>query len=229
MTKRNTDSKVWDPFGTLRRVLWIGGGQWAGKTTVARLLACRYGLTAYNYDYHDARGHNDRRIARRIELGRPPAAPDPDTTWVNTTPQDMAAETLAGFPVRFEWALDDLRALVAGRPIIAEGWGLRPELVAPIIDSPRRMAVMVPTDAFRDRQLRELTRAATVGHGVGDPARAQRNRLERDRLVADDAVRSARRLGIRVIEVDGTRDADAVADIVAEHFRAYLPAPEDGP
>jgi hypothetical protein len=31
----------------------------------------------------------------------------------------MAAETLADFPVRFEWALDDLRALVAGRPIIA--------------------------------------------------------------------------------------------------------------
>ena len=227
MTKRVTNSQVWDPFGTLRRVLWIGGGQWAGKSTVARLLADRYGLTAYHYDYHDARGHNDRRIARRIKLGHSPAAPDPEATWVNTTPQDMAAETLAGFPVRFEWALDDLRALVSGRPIIAEGWGLRPELVAPIIDSPRQMAVMVPTEAFRDRQLRELTRAATIGHDVSDPARAQRNRLERDRLVTDNAVRSAQRLGIRVIEVDGTRDAGAVADIVADHFRPYLPPPED--
>jgi hypothetical protein len=227
VTERTTDGQVWDPFGTLRRVLWIGGGQWAGKSTVARLLADRYGLTAYNYDYHDARSHNDRRIARRIMLGRSPAGPDPDAAWVNTTPQDMAAETLTGFPVRFEWALDDLRALVSGRPVIAEGWGLRPELVAPIIDSPRRMAVMVPTEAFRDRQLRELARAAAVGHGVSDPARAQRNRLERDRLVADDAVRSARRLGIRVIEVDGTRDADAIAGIVADHFRPYLPLPED--
>ncbi|MFF5263836.1 hypothetical protein ACFY4C_33335 [Actinomadura viridis] len=227
MTKRATGSRVWDPFGTLRRVLWIGGGQWAGKSTVARLLAHRYGLTAYHYDFHDARGHDDRRIARRIKLGHPPAAPDPDATWVNTTPQDMAAETLAGFPVRFEWALDDLRALVSGRPIIAEGWGLRPELVAPIIDSPRQMVVMVPGEAFRDRQLRELPRASTIGHGLSDPARAQRNRLERDRLVTDDAVRSARRLGIRVIEVDGTRDADAVADIVADHFRPYLPPPED--
>jgi 2-phosphoglycerate kinase len=227
VTKRATNSRVWDPFGTLRRVLWIGGGQWAGKSTVARLLAGRYGLTAYHYDYHDARGHNDRRIARRIKLGHSPADPDPEAAWVNTTPQDMAAETLAGFPVRFEWALDDLRALVSGRPIIAEGWGLRPELVAPIIDSPRQMAVMVPTEAFRDRQLRELTRAATIGHDVSDPARAQRNRLERDRLVADHAVRSAQRLGIRVIEVDGTRDAGAVADIVADHFRPYLPPPED--
>ncbi|QKG26106.1 hypothetical protein ACTIVE_7759 [Actinomadura verrucosospora] len=202
--------------------MWIGGGQWAGKSTVARLLAVRYGLTAYHYDYHDARGHNDRRIARRIALGQSPAAPDPDAVWVNTDPEEMAAETLAGFPVRFEWALDDLRGLVSGRPIVAEGWGLRPELVAPIIDSPRRMVVMVPTEAFRERQLRELPRTATVGHGVSDPARAQRNRLGRDRLVADDAVRSARRLGIRVIEVDGTQDADAVADIVADHFRPYL-------
>ncbi|MFA1548929.1 hypothetical protein [Actinomadura chokoriensis] len=194
---------------------------------MARLLADRYGLTAYNYDYHDARGHDDRRIARRIKLGHSPDTPDLDATWVNTTPQDMAAETLAGFPVRFEWALDDLCALVSGRPIIAEGWGLRPELVAPISDSPRQMVVMVPTQEFRDRQLRELTRAATVRHGVSDPARAQRNRLERDRLVADDAVRSARRLGIRVIEVDGTRDAASVADDVADHFRPYLPSPED--
>ncbi|NUO60770.1 MAG: hypothetical protein HOV78_29235 [Hamadaea sp.] len=217
-----------DPFGTLGRALWIGGGQWAGKSTVARLLAQRYGLTAYHYDYHDARGHNDRRVARRVRLGQSPDDPDPEVTWVNTTPQDMAAETLAGFPIRFEWALDDLRALVSGRPIIAEGWGLRPELVVPVAGSPRRMVVMVPTEEFRERQLRTLTRAATFGHGVSDPARAQRNRLERDRLVADDAVRAARRLGIRVIEVDGTRDAAAVADLVADHFRRCLPPPEDG-
>jgi hypothetical protein len=123
---------VWDPFGTLRQALWIGGGQWAGKSTVARILAVRHGVTAYHYDYHDARGHNDRRIAHRLRLGQPPADPDPDTVWVRSRPEAMAAETLAGFPTRFERALDDLRALVSGRPIIAEGWGLRPELVASI-------------------------------------------------------------------------------------------------
>lgn len=217
--------QLWDPFGTLRNTLWIGGGQWAGKTTVARILARRYGLTAYHYDYHDARGHDDRRIARRVRHGEPPFGQNADRTWVTTTPGQMAADTLAGFPARFEWVLDDLRGLVSGRPIIAEGWGLRPELTAPIIDSPRRMVVMVVTEAFRQRQLRELPRAATIGHQVSDPARAQRNRLARDQIVADEAVRSARRLGIPVIEVDGTRDADAIAEIVADHFRPYLPPP----
>ncbi|GAA3671366.1 hypothetical protein GCM10022224_039510 [Nonomuraea antimicrobica] len=223
MTSPHDDSQVWDPFGTLGRALWIGGGQWAGKSTVARLLAARYGLTAYHYDYHDIRAHNDRRIARRLALGQSPADPDLEDVWVHTTPAEMAAQTLAGFPVRFEWALDDLRALVSGRPVLAEGWGLRPEFVAPIAGSPRRMVVMVPTEAFRAWQVRSLPRAATFDHEVSDPVRAQRNRLERDRLVADDAVRSARRLGVRVIEVDGSRDADAVADLVADHFRPYLP------
>ncbi|MGW4407249.1 hypothetical protein ACWEJ6_24710 [Nonomuraea sp. NPDC004702] len=217
-----TSSEVWDPFGTLRNALWIGGGQWAGKSTVARVLAIRYGLTAYHYDYHDARAHNDRRIARRVRLGEPTADPDPETVWVNTTPQEMADETLAGFPARFEWALDDLRGLVSGRPVVAEGWGLRPELVAPIIDSPCRMIVMVPSEAFRQRQLRELPRAGSLRLQVSDPERAQENRLARDRLVADEAVRSACRLGIRVLEVDGSDDAEVVADTVADHFSSYL-------
>jgi 2-phosphoglycerate kinase len=214
---------VQDPFGTLRNALWIGGAQWAGKSTVARILAQRLGITAYHYDYHDARGHNDRRIARRLALNEPPPA-SPEQAWLHRSPEDMATSTLAGFPVRFEWALDDLRGLVSGRPILAEGWGLRPELVAPIIDSPRRMVVMVPTQEFREHQVRVLPRAQAVGaHAqVSDPARAQRNRLERDRLVAEDAVRSALALGIRVIEVDGTRDAEAVADTVADHFSPYL-------
>lgn len=216
------DGEVWDPFGTLRQALWIGGGQWAGKSTVARLLAVRYGVTAYHYDYHDARAHNDRRLARRVARGEPAAEPDPDSVWVDPSPEEMAAQTLAGFPIRFEWALDDLRALVSGRPIIAEGWGLRPELVAPIVDSPGRMVVLVPTEEFRHHQLRVLPRATAVGHRVSDIARARQNRFARDVLVAEDAVRSARRLGIRVIHVDGSRDADAVADMVADHFRPYL-------
>src|SRR5262245_16415031 len=219
---------VWDPFGTLGRVLWIGGAQWAGKSTIARLLAERYEVTAYHYDYHDARGHQDRRIAARVRGGQPHDAPSPDAIWVDTTPEQMAAYALADIRGRFEWALDDLRGLVSGRPIIAEGWGLCPELVAPILDSPRRMVVMVPTPEFRQHQVRVLPRAAGVSHQVRDPARAQHNRLARDQIVAEDAVRAAHEHGIRVITVDGSLDAHAVADVVSEHFEPYLPPPGCG-
>jgi hypothetical protein len=46
---------------------------------------------------------------------------------------------------------------------------------------------------------------------------------ERDRLIAESAVRLAGELGIRVIEVDGSRDAEAVAGLVADHFAGHLP------
>ncbi|MEU9689888.1 hypothetical protein [Amycolatopsis japonica] len=213
---------ILDPFGTLKQALWICGGQWAGKSTVSRLLAHRYGITVYHYDFHDARAHQDRRIAHRVRNGAPVEDPDPEAVWVDTTPERMAADTIAGFPTRFAWALDDLRALVSGRPILAEGWGLRPELVAPLLDSPRRMIVLVPTDEFREHQLRVLPRAGAVTQRVSDPERAQRNRIARDRLVAEDAVRSATGLGIRVLRVDGSKDAEAIADVVAEHFGPYL-------
>lgn len=221
-----TARQVWDPFGTIGKTLWIGGGQWAGKSTVARLVAIRYGLTAYHCDYHDARAHNDRRIAARVRRGEPPAGPSEDEIWVRATPEQMAAQTLSNFVESFGWVLDDLRALVSGRPVLAEGWALRPDLVAPIADSPSRMVVMVPTEEFRQHQLRALPRASTFSHDVSDPARGQRQRIERDRLIAANAVSSARRLGIQVIEIDGSQDADAVAQRVAEHFRAYLPPPD---
>jgi hypothetical protein len=217
-------SEIRDPHGSLRRTLWIGGAQWSGKTTVADIIATWHGLTVYHYDYHDARGHQDRRIARRVALGEPVGDPSPDRIWVEQSPEEMASETLAGFPVRFEWALDDLRALFTGRPAIAEGWGLRPELVAPLLDSLRRMVVLVPTEDFRRHQLRTLPRAGGLNVPVTDPDRAQANRVARDRLIAEDAARKARRLGIRVIEVDGTRTATEVAAEVAEHFGPHLGA-----
>lgn len=58
---------------------------------------------------------------------------------------------------------------------------------------------------------------------MSDPALAQANQVERIRLLAEHAVRAAREHGVRVLEVDGSRDAEAVADDVAKHFAAHLP------
>jgi hypothetical protein len=213
---------TWDPFGTLAQTLWISGGQWAGKSTVTRIIAQRFGLTCYHHDYHDPRGHRDRRIAAAVAAGKPLPVVDPETWFISSTPAEAALAVLAGFAERLEYTLDDLRALVSARPILAEGWGLRPEAVVKIAQSPHQILVMVPSTEFREHQLATLPRAGKLRMPVSDPELAVRNRMERDRIVAQDAVDQAHRLGIRVIEVDGTRDAEGVADLVAEHFSAYL-------
>ena len=213
----------------LARVLWIGGGQWAGKTSVAHLLLVRHPLLFYAYDYHDARSHADRS---RADPGRYPArhaffaALDrhPDEAWVTPTPEATAAGTLRSFVERFEMVVEDLLAMPPGPPILAEGWGLRPELLAPLLDSPRKAVFLVPSEEFRQRQLRTLPRAGQLQvPGITDVERAQRNRVERDRILTRDVVESARRHGLQVIEVDGTLDAVGVAMLVEEQFRPFLP------
>ncbi len=42
-----------DPRAALRHVLWIGGPPDAGKSTVADLLAGKYGLLVYHFDRHE--------------------------------------------------------------------------------------------------------------------------------------------------------------------------------
>ena len=211
-------------------MLWLGGAQWSGKSSVAKLLAVRHPLLLYAYDYHDARSHADRsrahpnRFPQRhswlAALDR-----DPDVVWVTPTPEQMAASALQSFAERFEMVLEDLRAMPGGPPVLAEGWGLRPDLVAPLLDSPRRAVFLVPSEEFRQSQLRTLPRAGRfTAAGVSDPERAQRNRIVRDRLLAQDVVESARRLGLRVITVDGSQDVAGVAELVGEHFRPHLPS-----
>jgi hypothetical protein len=212
----------WDPFGTLHAALWIGGAQWAGKSTVSRILATRHGLTVYHYDYHDARGHTERSLARRARAAAryvEPVVPD----WVRRTPPELAEDSLATFAERLEFVFDDLRALTGPCPVLAEGWGLRPEALAPLLDTPDRMIIMVPTEEFRQRQISTLPRAGALSVDVTDPVLAQANRVERDRLLAEHAVHAAREHGVRVLEVDGSRDAEAMADEVAKHFATHLP------
>ncbi|WP_305788130.1 hypothetical protein [Symbioplanes lichenis] len=134
----------------------------------------------------------------------------------------MADQALDSFAERFSWVLDDLRALVSPRPVLVDGWNLRPDLVATVIDDRRRMVVLVPTDEWRRHQAATLPRAAAFGADLPDPAQARRNRLERDRLLAADAAERAEALGMRVIEVDGTRHVEAIADEVAVHFDAAM-------
>jgi hypothetical protein len=113
--------------------------------------------------------------------------------------------------------------LPEGASVVAEGWGLRPELLAPHLDDARRAVFLVPSEDFRQKQIEALPRAARLGAQVSDPERGQQNRLARDRLLAAEVVDSAAHLGMRVIAVDGSRDLQAVVGLVEEQFRPFLP------
>lgn len=206
------------------RTLWIGGAQWAGKTTVAQILAMRHGLVHYSYDYHDARAHMTKAMSQPDRYPHRSTIRSADDEWVETSPRAMAQRAMQSFRERFVMVLEELAALPGSTATLAEGWGLRPDLVLPHLHSPRQAVFLVPSDGFREQQLRDLPRARAFPADlrVSDPDRAQRNRIARDILLAQDVVESAERLGLRVITIDGSLPPDEIALALEEHFRPYL-------
>jgi len=201
----------------LRHVLWIGGGTAAGKSSIATALAERYGLARYNYDWHDSRDHSERTRPERHPVRTAFLAMSLDDQWVNRTPSQMAAEDLAEFAERFEMVLEDLAALPADR-VIADGFGLLPELVAKVAADRRQAVFVLPTPEFRDWALAQ--RGWIAREGTSNPVRARANRLARDALLTDHVRQRAKALGFAAIEVDGTR---SLAEVTAEVETLFSP------
>jgi hypothetical protein len=210
---------------SLARVFWIGGGCDAGKTSTARALGERHGWQVYHYDRFDRLtppGHYTR-----IDPGRQPymhalrqQIDDLDARWVNITPQGLFARWCGIAAERFPMALEDLRALPPG-PIVAEGYGLLPALVAPVLSSPRQAIWLVPTEEFKRATF--ARREATGEKGASrwkssDPERWRANHIGRDLLIGDLIREQARALDLKLLEVDGSGPLEATIAAVEAHF-----------
>ncbi|MPZ99672.1 MAG: hypothetical protein GEU80_10120 [Dehalococcoidia bacterium] len=216
-------------------MLWLGGGQWSGKTSVARLLAQRYGLTHYSYDAQDAGAHLDRarqepeRFPVRARIAQAVDAGTFAETWVTLSADALAEEARRSHMERFAMVLDDIKAMPAEEVVLAEGWGLRPELIIRFCDEQRRAAFLQPTESFRQHQIKTLPRAASLGMEVSDPALAQQHRVERDRMLAAEVAAEARRLGMLAIDVDGSVGIEGIATRLEAQWAPFLPQTEIRP
>src|SRR5215217_3898618 len=115
----------------LRHVYWIGGGSGAGKSTIARRLAARHGLHVYATD--DAMADHARRSSREdCPLLHAFMAMRMDERWVTRSPSAML-ETFPWFSGEgFAMIVEDLLRLPRERGVIAGGFRLLPQLVAPL-------------------------------------------------------------------------------------------------
>jgi len=196
-------------------VYWIGGGSGAGKSTVARGLAARYGMRVYATD--EVMGDHARRST-------PEDAPylaefigmDMDERWLNRSPETML-ETFHWYRGEgFGLIVDDLRE--PGTPVVAEGFRLLPELVMRYAAAGHAVWLL-PTPEFREVALESRGSTWSIAGNTSDPPRALRNLLTRDRMFTDRLTAQVRDLGLPTVEVDGTRTEDQLVDRVADLFR----------
>jgi hypothetical protein len=125
---------------------------------------------------------------------------------------------------RFDMIAEDLAALADGPLVLAEGPFLLPELVAPALASTGRAVWLLPTKDFTARTL-GVRNEPQPTRDASERERAYRLRLERDAELTALMRRDAARLGLTVLEADGSLSLDETEQVLAAYF---APVIEDG-
>ncbi|MGB3328059.1 MAG: hypothetical protein WBA46_03840, partial [Thermomicrobiales bacterium] len=139
---------------------------------------------------------------------------------VGQHPARQAADARAIWTERIPLMVEDVGALTAGGIVIAEGTGLFPAAVRPLVPDAHHAAWLIPTEAFK-RASHQRRGKSAWRHETSDPERALANHIARDLMLAD-GYRAELKPGDFWLEVDGTRTIEATARALAAWFGLAL-------
>ena len=131
-----------------------------------------------------------------------------DERWVLRSVEAMTRTAIAMWRERFALVVEDLLAWPHDGPILAEGPGLFPECVAPLLSSPQQALWLVPDDAFKRAIFPTREDKMATSEQTSDPPRARWNMIGRDLMLGEHIKDQAGALGLSVFDVDGTCSID---------------------
>ena len=211
----------------LDHVRWVGGGSGAGKTTLTRRLAERFGLRLYSTDA--AIGAH----ATRLSDATAPLLDDfrgmrMDQRWVHRDPTTMYRTFPWFHGEGFDLVIEDLRALAASGVVLAEGFRLLPHLVRPHLTDPQHAVWLIPTPRFRQSAFARRSPGEAFWLHTSDPQRALANLQERDRIFTVAVAADAARSRLATLVIDGSRSIEDEADGLAARFGLQLEPASEG-
>lgn len=176
-------------------VLWIGGGQGSGKSSIGKALSRRRGLQLYNVD-HRTQAHVPRQAPHEFQTLTL------DERWVDPPVDTMLRWFLETSRDRLRIVLEDLAELPDAPGVIVEGPQLFPALVAPLLASPSHALFLVP---LPDEQRQRLTARGPMTW-TSRPELARAKAVERDLLISQVFADEAAELGLPQLAVDAPLD-----------------------
>lgn len=203
----------------LRHVRWLGGSACAGKTAVARRLAARHGVRTLHcddlFERHAARADPERHAAFRRLM----AVPAPE---LFARPVERQVRELEAFyEDELEMLAEDLVERSGPGPLLVEGAGLIPALVAPLLPHREAALWLLASGPFRRRHYWE--RQDEVRRhlaGSPEPERLFERWMARDDAWCDLLTAHVAELGLASVEVTGELSLDEVTDRVAARLLA---------
>ena len=200
----------------LSHVFWIGGSPCSGKSSITAILAERFGLQMYHLDDEYTR-HLAQAVPQRHPLLYAAKGASWDDVWMHPV-ATLTAREIAFYREEWEMVVEDLLAMPVSSPILAEGAGLLPQCVAPLISHPQQAIWVVPTEEFQRREYPRRDWVKSILDKCKEPEKAWENWMGRDAEFASVVAQSARDAGLMVLEVDGSRPISENAELVAAHF-----------
>lgn len=204
-------------MAALDHTRWLGGGTGAGKTTIARLLAERGGLSVYSTDAAISM-HGSKLAPAEAPLLDRFRRMSMDERWVVREPDEMYRTFPWFHGEGFDLLVEDLRRLPHDHIVLVEGFRLLPDLVGPLLSDPDDAMWLLPTPSFRQSAFATRQGSDAFWLRTSDPKRALDNLLARDEIFTTELAVAAARNGLRTLGIDETRDADLTAAIVADQF-----------
>lgn len=179
--------------------IFIGGSPCAGKSTVSGLLSRHTGWKVHHCDDtiqdHLKRAHPQRHPVM-FAMSR--------MTWEEMFMRDplfQVHQEFLYYEEEFSLFLEDLK--VYGKaPLIAEGTGLLPKMVAHLGVPPKQAVFLIPTPRFQLRHYARRPYPKILLRECNDPRAAYKRWMKRDMLFADRVEQEAREEGYPVIRVD---------------------------
>lgn len=197
-------------------IYYIGGSPCSGKSTVAKQLKTRFGLSYYkldNYldDYMNRLAKGGNELCVRV------SALEKAGMWMRD-PAEMCAEEQQIYRDMFPLVRKQLERYPANKAVVAEGAGLMPELMERLGVPQNRYICMVPTRRFQQEKYAQRSWINYYLRDSGDPKKAFSNWMERDALFAEAVQEDALWLGYQVLVTDGYTDEEQTFAAVCSAF-----------
>lgn len=196
-------------------IYYIGGSPCSGKSTIAELLSKKFNLYYFKVDdFLDKYTKNG--VQKGYKICKKQACMNMEQIWMRE-PLFQCNEELAFYEEIIEFILEDLRQLKY-KSIITEGAAYLPKLMKTLNIPYNKYISITPSKEFQIFHYKQREWIHFILEECSDREKAFSNWMNRDILFAEEVQKQCRKEMYASIINNGTIEAEALADKVAEHF-----------